>query len=102
MCSHMSCQFPTIWVLTGVGKRYRPINSVISAAELLLFEWPLARSSAYVRALEACLVALQNRGPVSAVPVALMRAADAEFVSYIRLVQGSNDLAQKDLARRAR
>lgn len=93
MCSHMSCQFPTIWMLTGVGERYRPINSVIGAAQLLLCAWPSAGGKAYLRALQACLDALQDRGPVGAVPVALVQAADEEFVSYIRVVSdtGADD-----------
>ncbi|WP_407692824.1 DUF982 domain-containing protein [Rhizobium herbae] len=82
----MSCQFPTIWVLTGVGERYKPIDSVIAAAELLLGAWPSAGGKAYLRALQACLDALQDSEPVGVVPGALMLAADEAFVSYIRVV----------------
>ena len=100
MCSNMSCQFPTIWVLTGVGKRYRRIDSVIAAAELLLNEWPLAGGKAYLGALQACLEVLQDRGSRESVAIAFLRAADDAFVSYIRVVDDSAVYAPTKAARR--
>lgn len=100
MCSNMSCQFPTIWVLTGVGKRYRRIDSVIAAAELLLNEWPLAGGQAYLGALQACLEVLQDRGSPESVAVAFLRAADDAFVSYIRVVDDRAVYAPTKAARR--
>jgi hypothetical protein len=88
MRSDRWCQFPTIWLLTCVGERYKPVDTVAGAAEILLHEWPSTVGKAYLNALEACLRALQDRGPTDAVPEALMRAADEAFMCYIRVIKG--------------
>ncbi|WP_164986546.1 DUF982 domain-containing protein [Rhizobium leguminosarum] len=88
MSSDRSYHFPAIWLLTSVGERYKRVDTVAGAAEILLHEWPPIVGKAYRRALEACLNALQDSGPADAVPDALMRAADEAFACYIRVVGG--------------
>jgi len=101
MCSHMPSQFTTVWMLTSVGGRYKPINSVLTAAELLLCEWPSVDGKAYLSALQACLEALQGSGSIDAVSVALMRAADEAFVMYIRVVEDDKNQLSQAWGRRA-
>jgi hypothetical protein len=88
MSSNISCQFPTIWLLTSVGEQYKPVNTVIGAADILLYEWPPTVGKAYVLALETCLNALQENEPATHVPEALMRAADEAFICYIHVIGG--------------
>lgn len=76
MGSDISCQFPTVWLLTDVGEQYKPVNTVLGAADILLHEWPLTVGKAYLGALETCLSALKENEPATVVPEALMRAAD--------------------------
>ncbi|WP_426232341.1 DUF982 domain-containing protein [Pararhizobium sp. DWP3-4] len=99
MNSDRLCQFPAIWLLTGVGERYKPVDTVAAAAEVLLNEWPQSGGREYRFALEACLYALQDRGPSDAVPRALMRAADEAFICYIRVVKdGKQEALQSSMS----
>jgi Protein of unknown function (DUF982) len=88
MCSDRSFHFPAIWLLVGVGEQYKPVDTVVGAAEILLHEWPPTTGKAYLNALQACLDSLQENGPVDAVPEALMRAADEAFICYIHVIGG--------------
>ena len=88
MSSDRSRHFPALWLLMSVGKRYKLVETVDDAAEVLMHEWPSTVGNAYRRALEACIDALQNTGPMDAVPEALMRAADEAFICYIRVIEG--------------
>lgn len=88
MSSDKSFHFPAIWLLLRVGERYKPIDTVCGAAEFLLYEWPPTAGKAYLHALQVCLSALQESGPVDAVPEALMRAADEAFICYLSVVGG--------------
>lgn len=88
MSSDRSHHFPPLWLLTSARERYKLVETVDDAAEVLIHEWPPAAGDAYRRALEACLDALQDTGPAEAVPEALMRAADEAFVCYIRVIEG--------------
>ena len=90
MRSDRSCQFPAIWLLTGVGQRYTLVNTVTAAAEILLHEWPSIGGKAYMGALLACLDALQGNRSADVVPEALMRAADEAFICHIRVIGGGN------------
>jgi hypothetical protein len=87
MCSSRSCQFPTIWLLMRVGERYKPVDTVMGAAELLLQEWPLGAGEEYLNALQACLTALKENGPVEAVAEALILAADEALICYLSIVK---------------
>jgi hypothetical protein len=88
MSSDILCQFPTIWLLTRVGEQYKPVNTVIGAADILLHEWPPTVGKAYLGALETCLNALQENDLATLVPEALMRAADEAFICYIHVIGG--------------
>jgi hypothetical protein len=102
MRSDRSCQFPAIWLLTGVGQRYTLVNTVTAAAEILLHEWPSIGGKAYMDALVACLDALQGNRSAEVVPEALMRAADEAFICHIRVIEGGNrsQVPHKRMSRR--
>lgn len=95
-----SCQFPTIWLLSGVGDRYRRVDTVMAAAQLLLHDWPARGGDGYMNALQACLDALQANGPIDAVPVTLIRAADEAFMCHLSLVKAEMFPHREDTDRR--
>ncbi len=88
MSSDMSHRFPALWLLMGVGERYRLVETVDEAAHVLVHNWPLDDGSRYLGALSACRDALLGVVPANAAREALMRAADEALISYICVVQG--------------
>lgn len=88
MSPDKSRHFPPLWLLMGVGERYKMVESVDDAAAMLIHQWPSTAGGAYTNALESCLDALQGAGPADVVPDALMRAADEAFICYIRVIEG--------------
>jgi hypothetical protein len=88
MGSNMPHHFPALWVLMSVGERYKCIDTVDSAARLLIDQWPSQEGGKYMDALRACRDALRDIAPASAAREALMRAADEALICYISVVQG--------------
>lgn len=88
MSSDMSLQFPAIWLLIGVGERYKLVETVDDAAQLLIHHWPSQEGFEYIGALAACRDALLGVVPAAAAREALIRAADEVLVSYICVIQG--------------
>lgn len=88
MSSDMSPRFPALWLLMGVGERYKLVETVDEAAQILVHNWPLDEGSQYIGALAACRDALLGAVPATAAREAVMRAADEALISYICVVQG--------------
>ena len=67
--------FALVVIETAPG-RFRNINSVAEAAEMLLFQWPEAgRGPAYAAATRACLNALEGKATTEVARRAFMIAA---------------------------
>ena len=88
MSSNMSHQFPALWILMSVGERYKLIESVDEAAQLLIDHWPSHEGCEYMGALAVCRDALLGAVPAAEAREALIRAADEALISYICVIQG--------------
>jgi hypothetical protein len=88
----MSHQFPALWILMSVGERYKIIDSVDGAAQLLIDHWPSHAGYEYVGALAVCRDALLGAVPASDAREALIRAADEALISYICVIDGGRAL----------
>ncbi|MBP1860240.1 DUF982 domain-containing protein [Rhizobium herbae] len=88
MGSNMPHHFPALWILMSVGEKYRRIDTVDAAAQLLIEQWPSHDGSKYIDALRACRDALRDIVPAYAAREALMCAADEALICYICVIQG--------------
>lgn len=98
-------QFPALWVLTSVRGRYRLVETVDDAAQLLVQHWPPNEGNEYIGALAACRDALLGIVPANNAREALMRAADEAFICYICVIEGGGGFKlplSARIARRAR
>jgi hypothetical protein len=92
MDMNMSHHFPAVWLLTSVGEKYKIVETVDEAAQMLLQRWPANGGREYIGALRACRDALHGLVPAEVVREALIRAADESVVCCIHVVQGGEAL----------
>ncbi|MCV9963201.1 DUF982 domain-containing protein [Pararhizobium sp. BT-229] len=96
MSSDMSNQFSALWLLMGVGEKYKLIETVDDAARLLIQHWPSNEGDEYIGALAACQDAIQGTAPADVAREALIRAADEALICYLRVVEGGKALNSQE------
>jgi hypothetical protein len=101
MNMNTSHHFPALWLLTSVGEKYKIVETVDDAAEMLLQRWPSNGGREYIGALKACRDALYDIVPAEVVRDALMRAADESVICYIHVVQGGEAISPRGNGRSA-
>lgn len=89
MSSNASYQFPALRLVVRGPEKYRLIQDVNDAADVLVTQWPIDDGDEYVSALVACLDALHRRVPAIVVREALIRAADEVHIGHLSLARES-------------
>ncbi|GAC1043154.1 DUF982 domain-containing protein [Rhizobium sp. No.120] len=80
----MRRKIPAITLTMEGASKFRRINTVRDAVEMLLDHWPIDDGEEYLAAVHACLEAIHGRIAPEAVRDAMLKAAEEAGVSVLQ------------------